>query len=108
MTEIPHQKCQPCIYEQNERSYLFSKFLQVLQVVDEQHPLPLTCGKSLTKVHVAYEIFGSMNAKKDNVILICHAFTGDSHVGTHPTEPDRVGWWGDFVGPESADRKSVV
>jgi homoserine O-acetyltransferase len=32
--------------------------------------------------------------------LICHAFSGDSHVGHHPDEPDLAGWWDDFVGPD--------
>jgi homoserine O-acetyltransferase len=90
---------------------MFSSHLQIMQITSDDAPFLLESGKSLKKVHIAYEIFGQINHAKDNVILICHAFTGDSHVGTHPDEPSRVGWWGDFVGPGSAfdtDRYAVI
>lgn len=94
--------CPNCIYQNPLRTALQSKHLKTIQIADETHPLQLECGKVLSKVHLAYEIVGKINEKRDNVILICHAFTGDSHVGTHPDEPERPGWWGDFVGPGSA------
>ena len=43
-------------------------------------PLPLSSGASLSPVDIAYESYGQMNADKSNVILICHALTGDQYV----------------------------
>lgn len=34
----------------------------------------------LRKVPVAYKTFGVLNEDKDNVMVICHAFTGSSDV----------------------------
>jgi len=41
-------------------------------------------GKTLSHVRIEYEMYGKMNADKSNVILICHALTGDAHAaGLH-------------------------
>ena len=39
----------------------------------------LDSGAVLGPVEVAYETYGTLNADRSNVILITHAFTGDSH-----------------------------
>ncbi len=36
-------------------------------------------GKTIKNVRVGYESYGKLNAAKDNVVLICHFFTGTSH-----------------------------
>ena len=69
-------------------------------------------GVELPGIRLAWESWGTLNAQRDNAVLICHALTGDSHVRGeagpgHPTE----GWWGDTVGPGAAidtDRWFVV
>lgn len=60
----------------------------------------LDCGVALADVVVAYETWGQLDADAANAVLLCHAWTGDSHAaGTsgrgHPTP----GWWDDTVGP---------
>lgn len=63
----------------------------------------LESGLKLGPITIAYETLGELNASKDNVILICHAFTGDSHVAGHyAKEPADTppGWWDFMVGPE--------
>ncbi|MGZ4740140.1 MAG: homoserine O-acetyltransferase MetX [Ilumatobacteraceae bacterium] len=75
-------------------------------------PIALDGGVTLDKVVVAYETWGSLDASHSNAILLCHAWTGDSHaVGPmghgHPT----AGWWEGAVGPGLAidtDRWFVV
>ena len=45
-------------------------------------PIALSSGASLGPVDIAYETYGAMNADKSNVILICHALTGDQYVAS--------------------------
>jgi homoserine O-acetyltransferase len=61
-------------------------------------PLPLEGGSSLAPITIAYETYGALNADKSNVILVCHATTGDQYVGsTHPIT-GKPGWWSRLVG----------
>lgn len=55
---------------------------------------------ALPDVRVAYETWGTLNAARDNAVLVLHALTGDSHLAGpsgpgHPT----AGWWDALVGP---------
>ena len=64
--------------------------------------LKLAYGGVLKEVEVAYEECGAPIGP-DNVIYICHALTGDSHVaGILPGEEKPSGWWEDMVGPGRA------
>lgn len=69
-------------------------------------------GGRLPAVRVAYETWGTLNAARDNAVLVLHAMTGDSHVTGAPGPGHRTaGWWGDVVGPGRAidtDRWFVV
>ncbi|MDA9697788.1 homoserine O-acetyltransferase [Candidatus Pelagibacter sp.] len=65
-------------------------------------PLKLDCGQIIKNFPLAYETYGSLNEKKDNAILVCHALTGDQFVtGLNPiTKKD--GWWSYAVGPNKS------
>ncbi|PZE62278.1 homoserine O-acetyltransferase [Curtobacterium sp. MCPF17_047] len=69
-------------------------------------------GGRIPSVRVAYETWGTLSPAKDNVVLVFHALTGDSHVAGPPGPGHRTaGWWGDVVGPGRAidtDRWFVV
>jgi homoserine O-acetyltransferase len=75
-------------------------------------PFALDRGGWLTDVDVAYETMGELDATASNALLVCHAWTGDSHVAGpagrgHPTP----GWWEGVVGPGlpiDTDRYFVV
>src|SRR5687768_3695556 len=43
------------------------------------NPVPLDCGRALHPVRVAYETYGTLSPARDNVILVCHALSGDAH-----------------------------
>ena len=69
------------------------------QFLDLPEPLQLDCGRELRDVRVAYETYGTLAPARDNVILVCHALSGDAHAAgfakTPPLESTRDGF-----GPE--------
>jgi homoserine O-acetyltransferase len=93
-------------------------------------PVQLDCGRELERVRVAYETYGALNPERDNVILVCHALSGDAHAaGVSKTAPEEgtrdgfgaeardgragkaLGWWDGMIGPGKAfdtDRFLVV
>jgi len=60
-------------------------------------------GKVIKVVRVGYESYGTLNAAKDNVILICHYFTGSSHAaGKYKPEDAAPGYWDAIIGAGKA------
>jgi len=100
------------------------------QYLDLPDPVRLDCGKELYPVRVAYETYGTLSPGRDNVILVCHALSGDAHAaGLAKTPPESgtrdgfaaedrdgtsgkgLGWWDGMIGPGKAfdtDRFHVV
>ena len=98
--------------------------------LDLPKPVRLDCGRDLYPVRVAYETYGTLSPRRDNVILVCHALSGDAHAAgfakTPPRESTRdgfgatdrdgsagrgLGWWDGMIGPGKAfdtDRFFVV
>ena len=65
-----------------------------------ERAVALDAGSTLTDVTVAYETWGTLAVDASNAILLCHAWTGDSHAAGraddgHPTP----GWWEGLIGP---------
>jgi homoserine O-acetyltransferase/O-succinyltransferase len=62
--------------------------------------LKLESRASIGPVTIAYETCGTMNPAKDNVILVLHALSGDSHMaGYYGPKDTKPGWWDIMVGP---------
>lgn len=63
-------------------------------------PLVLENGARLPEVRLAVQRWGELTPAGDNVVLVEHALTGDSHVAGDP-DPDhpQPGWWNGMVGP---------
>jgi homoserine O-acetyltransferase len=60
-------------------------------------------GKTIKNVRIGYESYGTLNAGKDNVILICHYFTGTSHAaGKYKPEDAAPGYWDAIIGAGKA------
>ena len=72
----------------------------IMTVADE---MPLQSGATLGPVVLTYETYGTLNRTRSNVILICHALSGDAHVAAHPEAAgQKPGWWEAAVGPGKA------
>ena len=62
--------------------------------------LKLESRTSIGPVTIAYETCGSLNKDKNNVILVLHALSGDSHMaGYYDPKDAKPGWWDIMVGP---------
>ena len=91
------------------------------QFIELPAPLRLDCGRELPSVRVAYETYGTLSPARDNVILVCHALSGDAHAAGFSTQPvagstrdgfradERdagkgrgLGWWDGMIGPGKA------
>jgi len=89
--------------------------------LDLPAPVPLDCGRELGSVRIAYETYGELAPGRDNVILVCHALSGDAHAAGFSKEAaarstrdgfgadDRdgttgkgLGWWDGMIGPGKA------
>jgi homoserine O-acetyltransferase len=100
------------------------------QYLNLPSPVRLDCGQELYPVRVAYETYGTLSPDRDNVILVCHALSGDAHAAGYSADAaaastrdgfgadDRdgsvgkgLGWWDGMIGPGKAfdtDRYFVV
>ena len=84
-------------------------------------PLPLDTGGVLAPVRLAYEAYGTLAPARDNVVLVCHALSGDAHAAGWsdqsgaPSAVDGIGaeergieprsglgWWDNLIGPGKA------
>ena len=69
------------------------------EIVHFDEALPLDCGSSLAPFCIAYQTYGELNKDKSNLVLVCHALTGDQHVANLHPVTGKPGWWDTMVGP---------
>ncbi|MGB8363353.1 MAG: homoserine O-acetyltransferase MetX [Rhizomicrobium sp.] len=65
-------------------------------------PLILDSGRALSPFTVAYMTYGTLNARKSNVVLVCHALSGDQFAASRHPLTGKSGWWDAMVGPGKA------
>jgi homoserine O-acetyltransferase len=88
---IEHDKNGVSVGPVEKKSYTFAHL---------PHEMILESGAKLGPITLAYETCGTLNASKDNAILILHALSGDSHVaGYYSNDDPKPGWWDIMVGP---------
>jgi homoserine O-acetyltransferase len=113
----------------NQRTEPGSVGVVSTRFVDLQEPLQLDSGAELREVRIAYETYGDLSPERDNVVLVCHALSGDAHAAGRapdgaPTALDGIradergvrpksglGWWDGMIGPGKpfdTDRFHVV
>nr|WP_280234983.1 homoserine O-acetyltransferase [Nocardia cyriacigeorgica] len=62
--------------------------------------IALENGETIPDVQLAVQRWGELSPELDNVVLVEHALTGDSHVVGHPDDiHPQPGWWDGMVGP---------
>ena len=66
---------------------------------DKDRPLLLDSGQTLAPLAIAYNTYGRLDPGKKNVVLICHALSGDQYVASPHPITGRPGWWHQMVGP---------
>jgi homoserine O-acetyltransferase len=60
-------------------------------------------GETIKDVKVGWESYGTLNAAKDNVVLITHFFSGNSHAaGKYSEDDQQAGYWDSIIGPGKA------
>jgi len=60
-------------------------------------------GETIKGVKVGWESYGTLNAAKDNVVLITHFFSGNSHAaGKYSEDDQQAGYWDAIIGPGKA------
>lgn len=57
-------------------------------------------GQTIKNVRIGWESYGTLNAAKDNTILVTHHFSGNSHAAGKYRADDKVaGYWDAIIGP---------
>src|SRR5262250_1426443 len=73
--------------------------LRHLSIASPDRPFRLDSGRTLDQVEIAYETWGKLSPSKDNVVVVCHALTGDQFAASPNPVTGRPAWWPLIVGP---------
>lgn len=69
-------------------------------------------GQKIAPVRIGYETYGNLNSNKDNVILVCHHFSGTSHAAGKYSAAEKVpGYWDSVIGsgkPFNTDKYFII
>ena len=58
--------------------------------------LECASGEALESFELMTDFYGELNDKKDNAVLVCHAFSGSHHAAGE--RDNNIGWWDEFIG----------
>ncbi len=71
------------------------------QLIPFHQPFALQSGQTLSQFDLIIETYGTLNAQKDNAVLICHALSGTHHAaGRHHADDKYAGWWDNMIGDD--------
>jgi len=71
------------------------------KIYHHAEPLELVYTGSLPSFDIAYETWGTLSPKRDNVILLHTGLSASSHAASTEANPAE-GWWEKFIGPGKA------
>ena len=80
---------------------LFEQSSEVIQKSVIANSMSLKRGGTLIEPVLAYETWGKLSTKKDNVIVILTGLSASSHVASSLSDSN-PGWWEGMVGPDKA------
>ena len=73
---------------------------QFYTFAEPPHVMQLESGAKLGSITLAYETYGKLTEARDNVVMVLHALSGNSHAAGYYSEQDeKPGWWDNMVGP---------
>lgn len=93
-----HQSVQRRRYDGPEPAY--EKVVTGYRLFQCSQPLLMDHGGVLPKFDIAYETWGELSEKKDNVILLHTGLSASSHAKSHSGN-QKEGWWEKFIGPNA-------
>ena len=88
-----------------------SSWITKAEIFHSDEPFKVESGRILPEIDISYEICGKMNKNRTNVILVCHALTGDAHLAGYHDGARKPGWWDILVGPTKTldtDRYCII
>jgi homoserine O-acetyltransferase len=84
---------------------------KTIRLVTGEAPFGLELGGRLGPIDVEYETYGTLSERRDNVVFVAHALSGDAHAAgwdTNAQDTGRIwrtrkpGWWDALIGPGKA------
>jgi homoserine O-acetyltransferase len=84
---------------------------RTIRLVSADAPMDLELGGTVGPVDVECETYGVLSPRKDNVVFVAHALSGDAHVAGWDKDTEtngrawrkrKPGWWDAVVGPGKA------
>lgn len=76
----------------------YSRVVTGFEVYEHKKPTFMDNGGYLPSYEIAYESWGTLNPKKDNMILLHTGLSASSHAKSQPNN-QKPGWWENFIGP---------
>ena len=68
------------------------------QLLQLDHDFVMKGGR-LNRPALAYETWGTLNARRDNCVLLFTGLSPSAHAASHPLDPS-AGWWEDMIGAD--------
>lgn len=75
----------------------YSRVVTGFDIYEHTKPTFMDNGGFLPSYQIAYESWGTLNSKKDNMILLHTGLSASSHAKSRPENP-KSGWWENFIG----------
>ncbi|WP_245632771.1 homoserine O-acetyltransferase MetX [Alicyclobacillus kakegawensis] len=97
VTEAEEGDCRRQDIEQTRKDGMATNGLRHQAGVVTLPEFTFECGRTLEQVRIAFETWGQLSPQGDNVVVVCHALTGDAHAAAG--SEGAAGWWDGLIGP---------